>query len=512
MSKATVFANGLSIACKAFNGKSISAFPDPCWSPPSPSAGPILIPYPNTAYAKDTANGSKTVFIGGKPIMLKDKSYFKTSTGNEAATRNFGMGNSTGVIQGKAYFRSWSMNVFIEGYNVCRHTDLMTHNHGSYPGNTPEWRYLDAVKEKNECRREKQRIHEACGEECKKKNCVPKNQDKWKKNHCEGLRIKPYDLKNKFSSLDELKKKLNEQLSLTQASEAILDQAKEILVGVIQKKLTKMAAKAALKKLFALGGPVGWIITGIDTALDAMEAAELLGKLGRIKDEVNRIKNDITGLGQRLENINDFDDATELMADTQRDIAVVEPCLRARKCMLTPYDDTQKYSGTTKLGANKAKGCCPGQTGHHLIPDSFMFNERSCSDGSKRDIKKKMKGPKVCKDYDSGKAPTICTEGTSWHKGSHKAIHQNFQSNLHDNGYSKTGEGVPMDAVREAALDSLEQTFPLSMCSRDCIERQLKNYYNQACESSKGSYDFGDADPTLVFREICPVETDTTIK
>jgi hypothetical protein len=86
---------------------------------------------------------------------------------------------------------------------------------------------------------------------------------------------------------------------------------------------------------------------------------------------------------------------------------------------------------------------------------------RSCSDGSERDIEKKAKGPKVCKDYDSGKAPTIYTEKTSRHMGSDKVIHQHFQSNLHDNGYSKTGDGVLMDAVREAALDSLGQTFSL---------------------------------------------------
>ena len=98
------------------------------------------------------------------------------------------------------------------------------------------------------------------------------------------------------------------------------------------------------------------------------------------------------------------------------------------------------------------------------------------------------------------------TEGTSWHKGSHKAIHQSFQNNLHDNGYQTTGDGVPMEAVREAALDSLEQTFPLSMCSKDCIEQQLKNYYNQACESSKGTFDFGDADPELVYHAICPMD------
>jgi len=79
--KNEVFANGLEVACKVADGKSVACFPDPCWSPPGPLAGPVVIPYPNTAFAKDLANGSKTVFISGKPVAQKNKSYFKTSTG-----------------------------------------------------------------------------------------------------------------------------------------------------------------------------------------------------------------------------------------------------------------------------------------------------------------------------------------------------------------------------------------------------------------------------------------------
>ncbi len=49
-----VFVNGQEVACKAAVGKSPAAFPDTCLSPPSPPAGPVPIPYPNTAYASDT--------------------------------------------------------------------------------------------------------------------------------------------------------------------------------------------------------------------------------------------------------------------------------------------------------------------------------------------------------------------------------------------------------------------------------------------------------------------------
>ena len=140
-----VFANGREISCKAADGKSIAAFPDVCLSPPTPPAGPVPLPYPNTAYASDTAGGSKRVRISGKEVMLRDSSYFKKSTGDEAATKTLPRGFVTHALQGKAYFNSWSMDVKIEGQNAVRHLDLTTHNHMSKPGQTPPWPYADAA-------------------------------------------------------------------------------------------------------------------------------------------------------------------------------------------------------------------------------------------------------------------------------------------------------------------------------------------------------------------------------
>jgi hypothetical protein len=130
-----VYANGNAIACKAGGGKVIAAFPDVCLSPPSPPAGPIPVPYPDTSFSKDMKNGSKTVKIASKEVMLKDKSFYKSSPlGDEAATRSFGANVVTHVITGKTYFGAWSMDVKFEGENVPRHIDLTTSNHASYPG------------------------------------------------------------------------------------------------------------------------------------------------------------------------------------------------------------------------------------------------------------------------------------------------------------------------------------------------------------------------------------------
>ncbi|MDN3920019.1 DUF4150 domain-containing protein [Roseateles violae] len=133
-----VFANGREISCKAADSKSPCAFPDVCLTPPPPPAGPLPIPYPNTGMASNTSDGSSSVKIGGQEAMLRDKSYFKESMGDEAATKAQGMGVVSHNIQGKCYFVSWSMDVKIEGANVVRHMDMTTHNHMSpKPGNTP---------------------------------------------------------------------------------------------------------------------------------------------------------------------------------------------------------------------------------------------------------------------------------------------------------------------------------------------------------------------------------------
>lgn len=138
-----VYANGREVGCKAADGKAIASFPDVCFTPPQTPATPpgVPIPYPNTGMASDCTEGSKTVQVSGQEAMLKDKSYFKQSSGDEAGSAPK-KGVVSSKIQGKVYFTAWSMDVKFEGENVVRHMDMTTHNHGS-PPNTPPWLYLD---------------------------------------------------------------------------------------------------------------------------------------------------------------------------------------------------------------------------------------------------------------------------------------------------------------------------------------------------------------------------------
>ena len=73
---------------------------------------------------------------------MQDQSTFKTSTGDEAATKSQGMGVVTHTIQGEASFVTWSMDVKFEDACVDRHLDLMIHNEQSNPANTPTMAYV----------------------------------------------------------------------------------------------------------------------------------------------------------------------------------------------------------------------------------------------------------------------------------------------------------------------------------------------------------------------------------
>jgi hypothetical protein len=141
-----VYANNMAVSCKAAAGKSICAFPDVCMTPPQTPATPpgVPIPYPNTGLASDTSDGSTSVNISGQEVMLKNKSYFKKSTGDEAGCAPM-KGVITHTNMGKVYFNAWSMDVKVEGENVVRMMDMTTHNHGSSPGQTPPYPYMDKM-------------------------------------------------------------------------------------------------------------------------------------------------------------------------------------------------------------------------------------------------------------------------------------------------------------------------------------------------------------------------------
>lgn len=468
-----VFANGLEVACKAADGVSSAAFPDVCWTPKDP------VPFANTAKAKDLANGTVTVFISGKPVAQKDKSYFKTSSGDDGARGAKGF--TTGAKNGKAYFRSWSMNVKVEGYNVCRHTDSMTHNHGSFPGNTGQWKYIDTADEKKACKKDKNKMDKACEEKKQKTVKDKKGHSKqvdtkitakkqhagaWKKKHCGGLKVKPRSISKE--DLEKLKEKAQKSIDSFDAIDVAMDKLIQEIEDIALKKGSIKAAKMLAKKpLQAALGPLGWAWAAYDVYDGLSTVSELKAYLSNVKQQAQELKKlpeKITKLDNLIKNF-DGKEASKVMADIQKNLALIDPCLRARKCMLVPHTQTE-----SKLTGNG--GCCDGQTGHHLIPDSYMQDSE-------------------CSGYKRGQAPTVCVEGTNQYDGSHGTIHTALEKSVAGEG-NLTYAGlkkptIDYDNARDAGTESHNKAFPLSGCSPKCIKAQLDNYRDKVCEKGGDS-------------------------
>jgi hypothetical protein len=536
-----VFANGNEIASKSASGSSKLAAPDVCHTPPA-TASPtpakpfppgVPVPYPNSCHAADISNGSRTVFILGKEIALENHSYFAISEGDDAATRKLAKGIISGAVNGRCYFQTWSPNVKVEGRGVARHMDLVSHNH-SNPSNTGLFPYLSNRSTARHCKKEEKRIKRACADDdsdqSKKGRRKPKRntrgadkdakgspQPKWIQNHCNGLLSKKVSGSQYEDAFNEAAKEIEELKEYLTSYETYLDAAKEVVTDWAKKKLAVLTAKAAVKQGIGSFLPVVGNI-----AMGAHSAYELSRAYSEIDDAWERIQNladsvdSLKGVGDRytklveridairngkpLEIHGNTDSPAKVYADMQDMLAETNACLRARRCSLVPYEDDSETSPDKRREARAANkgGCCPGQTGHHLIPKGAI----------------EAKGDGLgCPQYNEAMhsaAPTVCVEGKNQHAGSHGRIHRSvagLQRRDKDAGTTKglisrrpivgADNSIEMDDLIEYGARSLQETFPLSRCSEECLLAQLRAFYKDgACKDAKGRMVDDSAKPT----------------
>lgn len=514
-----VFINSREACSKATDGKSAGAFPDPCWSPPPPPTGPIVVPYSNTAYARDLQNGTATVFICKTMVAQKDRSFFSTSQGDEPATPGFQKGVSSGVIKGKAYFKSWSPNVKFEGLEVPRHDDLMTHNHGS-TANTPPVYYKDSAKVVEQCAKQIRKMEDHCKPDehhRRKRKGIPKGKDNdksgsWVLDHCGPLMLKPGldqfdDWLKDWKDIDSLLANAKKELENT-----VINKLEKEISEYAAKKIGKLAARRALTGWIPF---VGWVMTAYDVVSTGIELYETIPEM---KKELEELKNISQKLDEAIHKFEKYKDkiknfknlpeekqkslANEMMAETQAAYAFSNRCLRARKCMLVPYNKTNA------LNSWEGKGCCPGQTGHHLLADTmFRDQEKTAAtrkewnnDPSHRNEEGKLtykmprnKYPtKECwGKYTEGEAPTICLEGKDNHTGTHGAMHAATATLIKAGHY---GKEMSYEAARDIAIDEVALMYG---CDKSCLKAQLDKAYGDAytcgdLSSAKVNADAGD--------------------
>lgn len=517
-----VFANDNEIAAKSADGSSLACQPDVCFSPGAPFPG-VPIPYPNSVFARDLDNLSRTVFLKGMGAALEDKSFFATSYGDEPATPGLKKGVVSGVIQGKAHFKSWSMDVKFEGLGVARHMDTVTHNHAN-PPNAMVQKYRSIWDKDGACAQDRLAVATKCAPEPPDKKpkrkgllqkigkivAIPDQVAKkalgyskkvgngWMEDHCEGLWVKPMDGDQLKEAVGEIEKFLGQdKWTLAQSAFGeLMELAKQQLSPWF---LLRKAGGLALRSVLKEGGAVVTGATGIglvvsagltawtiaDVISTATEIAEAIGPEGlAILKDIQSVEQIEKMFKEKLEQWKS--DPAKFMADGMSVLAAADGCIRARKCMLVPYNKTGALAA-----AKTGEGCCPGQTGHHVMPGS-MFGRNS---------KTKKVDPEFANacasKYNHGNAPTMCLEGTDNTHGSHGLAHSQLRAEVEK--YQKAGGGDRMSykEAKDASLDAIMKVAP--HCSRACLAAQLDAYYKDCdkgpVKNLKASYGGGAALP-----------------
>jgi hypothetical protein len=500
-----VFANGKEICSKTASGTSSMAV-DVCFSPGAPMPG-VPVPYMNQCKASDLTNGSRTVFINGGQVCLEDKSYFATSYGNEPATQGLKKGAVSGSVQGKCRFVSWSPNVFIEGAAVTRHLDLVTHNHNS-PSNTPPTPYISKADIGGACKKDHERIEKRCKPNDTNRHRgkgAPKGKDTskaggWVLDHCGPLLVKPglenfNEWRSEFGNLDKLMGQAAQQLK-----NGVIGKLETEILEFAGKKIAKMAVRRGLTGWIPV---VGWVMTAVDVAVTGYEVATTVGTmkdevadLKRIVDELKTQGDKITQSFEKykdpLKNFGKLGEeeqkkiAREVMTDVQSAYGAANPCMRARKCALVPFNKTDGTADTWS-----GKGCCPGQTGHHLMPDAMFrstdpaakaraFSDWKAGYGGKipknelkeADMPRDKKPKAKCWDgYSEGAGPTICLEGTDNTSGSHGVVHGLTEKLI---GKHRAGPTMKYTTARRELAGTVSKLYG---CDHKCLEAQLDEAY-----------------------------------
>jgi hypothetical protein len=305
------------------------------------------------------------------------------------------------------------------------------------------------------------------------------DKNKWMENHCGGLWHKPggvtdpkdKKIPNTEAFKDQIKDKVGE---LTKAAEDAEKVAKEKLENyakdyfkdhakdVMDSAAEKAAKRAALIRTPALAGLLSrlgmWESMGhiIGNAAGAIVTGDMETKFNAVvktvEDAVEKVAEYKKLLTTGLE---------DAMASTMAGIAVANPCIKARKCLLVPYKDAGKTA--------KGNGCCPGQTGHHVLPSS-MFNKYAPVTDDKGITTMKADGKRDCwKNYDHDQALTMCLEGTTNRatNGSHGLAHAGTGEILEK---ERSSPDMPYTKARDKIAAMFATTYG---CEAKCITAQL---------------------------------------
>lgn len=254
------------------------------------------------------------------------------------------------------------------------------------------------------------------------------DKNRWMLNHCDGLWLKPggqkgangkeilntknfretieKDIQGFIDSQAKLEKDAFEKV-FSFADDYMMSHWQDV-VDDVEKKALRRAAFARFPGAATLMARIGtWEGLGrlVGNTIGAIVTNDMERQFQALLDKANVFSKAIEA-GKTLLSKGGIEDA---MASMMAGVAYANPCIKARKCLLVPFKDT----GKTAAG----NGCCPGQTGHHVIPNAMfnVFEPVTVKVPNKPDkTTMESQGLRKCwKNYSESNALTICLEGTA---------------------------------------------------------------------------------------------------
>jgi hypothetical protein len=354
-------------------------------------------------------------------------------------------------------------------------------------------KHCDVTKKENKSFRERR---EDRNKKIARRNRKPKTKNKsklvwvrnktWKDEHCKSTLFQ-INRDSLAASMDKIKNGAEEmQKYLLEKLEELPLKAAE---KVAKKKVAAMGARGACGALVfppAIAVCVA-AVTAADLIDSAMDAAELADDLLHMKDRLEELKR----LGREAQeaakafnkdgsiNQEELEKFQKKKIKEMTDAVTKNPCLKARRCFLTPYRNTGKQGSYRPVNPPRGKqrtmmdrlgskthsladprGCCPGMTGHHLVPNAWMDDEA---------------GGTNCPNYNHNNAPVVCVVGADHGTGEHGTIHS-ASDELLEKHMLKNGCRFTLDDAIGIGTQALKRTVG-SDCDPKCIKEQLENHY-----------------------------------
>jgi len=126
-------------------------------------------------------------------------------------------------------------------------------------------------------------------------------------------------------------------------------------------------------------------------------------------------------------------------------------CQKKSKCVLRKFSETKE---------GKNNKCCPGQTGHHVIPDSVFTSNTS-----------------ACRSHSM--SLTVCVAGSSNYVGTHGLMHSATKHTYMKLCKSKKDSKASYRQIRDASLEAFGEVFSSSDCDLVCMKKDLDKSYKE---------------------------------